>query len=45
MLSEATIASTLTQEPDNQLACHRLVNQANQAGGYDNITVLLVEWA
>ena len=45
MLSEAEITNTLAQEPDNQKACHSLVDQANQAGGHDNITVLIVEWA
>ncbi|MCF7975481.1 MAG: protein phosphatase 2C domain-containing protein [Phycisphaerae bacterium] len=43
MLSETAIAATLAQEPDNQMACHSLVEQANQAGGHDNITVIIVE--
>jgi len=44
MVSESQITAILTGEPDNQKACQTLVHQANQAGGYDNITVLLVEW-
>ena len=44
MVSEAVIAATLTGEPNNQNACQILVQQANQAGGHDNITVLLIEW-
>jgi serine/threonine protein phosphatase PrpC len=42
MLSEATIATTLHHEPDNPLACQTLIRQANQAGGHDNITVIIV---
>jgi len=45
MVSEAVIATTLTGEPDHQKACQLLVQQANQAGGHDNITVLIIEWS
>lgn len=45
MVSEATIATTLTQAPNSQDACQTLVQKANQAGGHDNITVLIIEWS
>jgi protein phosphatase len=43
MVSEAAITAILTQQPDNQNACQSLVQQANQAGGHDNVTVMIVE--
>jgi serine/threonine protein phosphatase PrpC len=38
------IAATLRAEPDPQAACSKLVAQANDAGGRDNITVLIVRF-
>jgi protein phosphatase len=42
MLSDAQIRETLVRTPDLRQACERLVEQANAAGGTDNITVVLV---
>lgn len=44
MIHEDTIKSVLKQTPDNQTACDTLVQLANDAGGHDNITVLIVQW-
>ena len=44
MLTNETIAATLREEPDPEAACKRLVAQANEAGGRDNITVLIVRF-
>jgi protein phosphatase len=43
MLSEDQIGELLRSEPDPDVAARRLVDDANQAGGADNITVLLVD--
>ncbi len=43
MIDFDTIASLLTQEPDPQVAAERLVDAANDAGGEDNITVVIVD--
>lgn len=40
---DADIASTLTLQTDPQAAAERLVEMANEAGGRDNITVLVVD--
>ncbi|MDH4144792.1 MAG: Stp1/IreP family PP2C-type Ser/Thr phosphatase [Acidimicrobiia bacterium] len=42
-LSDYTIATTLVDEPDGQLAAQRLVEMANEHGGRDNITCLVVD--
>ena len=42
MLPDETIAETLRAEPEPERAARRLVAQANDAGGRDNITVVLV---
>jgi PPM family protein phosphatase len=42
MLSDDTIAQTLRRHADPQQAADTLVDMANQAGGDDNITVVLV---
>ena len=44
MLTNEVIAATLRAEPDPQAACTKLVAQANDAGGRDNITVLIVRF-
>ena len=43
MLSDEGIAEVLSGEPDCQSVCEQLVSRANSAGGYDNITVVLVD--
>jgi protein phosphatase len=43
MLSDETIQEILRDQEDPQLACDRLVEAANQAGGEDNITAILVD--
>ena len=43
MLSDATIAQTLRRHADPQQAADTLVDMANQAGGDDNITVILLD--
>lgn len=44
MLTKEAIAATLRAEPDPEAACTRLLAQANEAGGRDNITVLIVRF-
>ncbi len=41
MISEEQIAAVLASESDLDAAAKRLVNEANEAGGRDNITVIL----
>jgi serine/threonine protein phosphatase PrpC len=41
MISEKQIAEVLSQEPDLDRAAERLIADANEAGGRDNITVIL----
>src|SRR5437773_3747501 len=43
MLERGTIQEILQNEPDPQAACDRLVEEANRAGGDDNITVVLLD--
>jgi protein phosphatase len=43
MLREAEIAALLGEEDDPDRAAQRLVEEANAAGGVDNITVLVVD--
>jgi serine/threonine protein phosphatase PrpC len=42
-LSQEVLMSVVNQAPSAQLACRRLVDQANECGGYDNITVIVVQ--
>ncbi|HEX5587809.1 MAG TPA: Stp1/IreP family PP2C-type Ser/Thr phosphatase [Acidimicrobiia bacterium] len=42
MVHEDAIAAELRREPDPTVAAHKLVDQANAAGGVDNITVVVV---
>jgi PPM family protein phosphatase len=44
MLTNEAIAATLREEPDPKAACTKLMAQANEAGGRDNITVLIVRF-
>src|ERR1041384_6787938 len=43
MLDEERIGEILESEPDPQAACDLLVDEANAAGGEDNITVVLID--
>ena len=43
MLRDDAIADVLRGEADRDLAAHELVEAANEAGGTDNITVLLID--
>ncbi len=42
MVSAADIAAALASQPDLELAAHDLVERANDAGGSDNVTVVLM---
>jgi serine/threonine protein phosphatase PrpC len=44
MVSDGTIAAVLRAEPDPEVACTKLVALANDAGGRDNVTVLIVRF-
>jgi PPM family protein phosphatase len=44
MMTEDAIAATLKADADPETACTKLVAQANEAGGRDNITVLIVRF-
>jgi PPM family protein phosphatase len=44
MMTDEAIAAILGAEADPQAACTALVAQANEAGGRDNITVLIVRF-
>jgi serine/threonine protein phosphatase PrpC len=44
MLTNDAIAATLRAQPEPEAACTALVAQANDAGGADNITVLVVRF-
>ena len=44
MVGDDRIADILAQEPQLQKACQRLVDEANENGGVDNITVALVRY-
>lgn len=41
MISEEQIAAVLSSESDLDVAANRLIDEANEAGGRDNITVIL----
>jgi serine/threonine protein phosphatase PrpC len=43
MVTEDAIAEALAQAPDPQAACDRLVAMANEAGGDDNVTAIVLE--
>jgi len=44
MLTNDAIARTLRDQPDPEAACRQLVAQANEAGGKDNITVVIARF-
>lgn len=44
MLSDARMAEMMAAEDDLDALCERLIDAANQAGGTDNITVILVRY-
>lgn len=44
-LSDAQIASVLAENEDPEMAAQRLVDLANQAGGNDNITAIVVRYS
>lgn len=44
MVTDGAIAATLRSQPDPETACTMLVALANDAGGADNITVLIVRF-
>ncbi|MEE8389990.1 MAG: protein phosphatase 2C domain-containing protein, partial [Anaerolineae bacterium] len=43
IVSDTEMADVITTAPSLQAACENLIAAANQAGGHDNITVILVE--
>jgi protein phosphatase len=45
MVTDPRIAEIITQEPELQKACQKLVDEANENGGVDNITVALVRYS
>ena len=45
MVSDARMAEILTQEQDLDKACERLIAEANENGGIDNITVALARYS
>jgi PPM family protein phosphatase len=44
MLTDERIAEILTLESDLEKACQRLIDESNENGGIDNITVALARW-
>jgi PPM family protein phosphatase len=44
MLDDGRIAQALTEEPDPERACARLVREANEAGGRDNVTAVVARF-
>jgi len=44
MVTDDAISATLRAEPEPEAACAKLVAQANEAGGRDNVTVLIVRF-
>lgn len=44
MVSDEEIARLLIDNPIPYTACRVMINEANEAGGVDNITVVLVDW-
>ncbi len=43
-ISDEAIAGILKKEAQAQRACEALVEAANAAGGYDNVTTVVVDW-
>ena len=44
VIDDKAITKTLKNETDCQAACEALVDAANAAGGYDNVTVVVIDW-
>jgi protein phosphatase len=44
MLDDGRIAEILAAEAEPEAACKRLVAQANEAGGHDNITAVVARF-
>jgi serine/threonine protein phosphatase PrpC len=44
MVADRNIAAILKAETDPQAACKSLIAAANEAGGHDNITALVIDW-
>lgn len=44
MLSDGEIAQILRRKLEPQTACDELIEKANAAGGYDNVTTIVVDW-
>ena len=44
MVTEAEIAAVIGRYHDLDAACEALIDAANQAGGWDNISVILLRW-
>jgi serine/threonine protein phosphatase PrpC len=44
MVDDKQIAAILKTECDPQTACKTLIKAANDAGGHDNITTLIIDW-
>ncbi|GAB4437755.1 MAG: hypothetical protein Kow0031_19610 [Anaerolineae bacterium] len=42
MVNNSTIEAIISSTPNPQLACYKLIDQANENGGRDNITAILV---
>ncbi len=43
MVTDADIAKIILKAPTPEIACDQLINQANEAGGRDNITAVIVK--
>jgi serine/threonine protein phosphatase PrpC len=44
MVADEAIAAILKTKADPQTACKSLVAAANEAGGHDNVTTLVIDW-
>lgn len=44
MVPDEAIAKNLANEAEPQLACKALIAAANNAGGHDNVTALVIDW-
>jgi len=45
MLDDRRLADMLAAEPDPESACARLIAEANEAGGRDNVTAVVARWS
>lgn len=45
MVTEAEMTAVISETQTPQVCCDRLVQMALTAGGYDNVTVLVTQWA